>query len=98
MGGEVGWEDGKGGGGRDGCGLVWRVESGGRFADISAWAAAREAGDGARSMSAVCVSVRLVEEGSKLRGGWAHTGERLVRCGDEWHIFDVIVGGPSCKV
>lgn len=43
--------------GTDGCGFVWRLESGGRFADMSAWAAARELGDGARSMSAVCVCV-----------------------------------------
>lgn len=55
LGGELGgWKDEKGESGRDGCGLVWRVESGGRFADMSAWAAARELGDGARSMSAVC--------------------------------------------
>lgn len=53
-GGEVGfWRDEKGEGGREGCGVVWRVETGGRFADMSAWAAARELGDGARSMSAV---------------------------------------------
>lgn len=54
LGREVGWKDEKGEGGRDGCGLVWRMEIGGRFADMSAWAAARELGDGARSMSAPC--------------------------------------------
>lgn len=53
----------KGEGGRDGCGLVWRVESGGRFADISAWAAARELGDGGGSMSAVC-ECELTQSGS----------------------------------
>lgn len=53
LGGELGgWKDEKGEGGRDGCELVWRVEREGRFADMSAWAAARELGDGARSMSA----------------------------------------------
>lgn len=63
LGGEVGggwwWKDEKGEGGRDGCGLVSRLESGGRFADTSAWAAARELGDGARSMSGprVCEKV-----------------------------------------
>lgn len=55
LGGDVGWKDEKGEGGRDGCGLVWRVESGGRFADMRAWAAASEVGDGARSISALCV-------------------------------------------
>lgn len=54
VGGEVGVKDDddgkKGAGGRDGCG-VWRVDVGGRWADMSARAAAREVGDGARSMS-----------------------------------------------
>lgn len=42
-------EEEEGKGGREGCGVVlwW----GGRLPDMSAWAAAREVGDGARSMS-----------------------------------------------
>ncbi len=56
---------------------------------MSAWAAARELGDGARSMSAVygCeVSGLGVVSGGSVRK-LAHTGERFVGCGDDWHIL-----------